>query len=1733
MNKLPGFLLWMLIIITTPGAFAQENILLITYGADSRTIEGDNDHQQEIIIRIPETVKDNLYVRIFDPDVGGVLDDKFGFHKGFDTKTRFTLYGAGQIKSEIFAADKTKDNSWHTFARFSPKEGDLKDGHYFFKLRIEGLEGDDGNVFDVAVSEFPDKNRKPGGAEIINYEPTIRLPKEGVSAEMRFFVPEDASELTVRGFDMAEAKVRVTTPFRSGLRVRASGQDEWADSKIELTEIENQRMFGLTFTGGREIPNDATFTISTQNGENLPVQLPIPVPQKNHRPVPHIRVTYLSDCYSVRFDASGSRDKDGDRLSYSWDFGDGTTDKGVRVTHRYDEQSAFEVTLVVTDDSGQVGNAASETAKIYINQPPRAKAGSPQAVSGQINAAPEQEITFDGSASEDPDGEIRYYFWMFGDSKTRFGKKVTHAFKKPGNYKVSLRVGDKSQRPCNKDTDTLNVLINARPFVNIGKNRIGAVGEILHFDAEKVYDSDGEIIKYLWEFGDDTQKEGKTVTHTYAEPGNYTVILTVEDDSGTLNSVASDKIVMVTNDPPVAEFEIRNLKLETRNRGTAGEIMTFDASTSFDRDGKIISYSWDFGDNNTSVGKKVTHAYQQPGTYHVTLTVEDDSKTSSSEHSETLPVIINDPPVAKFETRNSELETGNRGAAGEVMTFDASESFDRDGELIAYLWDFGDNSEGTGVTVTHAYQQPGTYHVRLTVEDDSETSSSQHSHSLILIVNHPPKADAGPDQLVSASAVQFDATGSQDPDGEIISYHWEFGDGSAAPDAGPSPVHVYGTPGDYTVRLTVSDDSETLSSQNSDHMKVIVNHKPIADAGPDQTGVPGQPVHFDGSASFDPDGHIRGFQWNFGNGSVSEISKKPMISHTYTTPGIYNAQLTVQDNTGHKEATDTDDLVIVINAPPVAKISSQFPILNSQLTAAPGQRITFDGKRSYDPDGEVAEYRWDFSSSDAELIETLMGPEVSKEYPDPGIYSVVLTVNDDSIAENARSQDKMLIHINHSPEASTGKNIVTCDRTIHFDGYNSADADGDPLNYSWDFGDGTPHQSGGRVIHTYKESGTYPVILTVDDGRNLENSRNVAAFTVSINQAPVADAGEDQMVCGGDVVLFSGGRSYDPEGGLLKYHWDFDDNTTAEGLNPTKVFKKGGTYQVTLTIEDDSGLECNRSSDQMVVRVTDAPIADAGKDLTVCANTEVHFDGSGSWDTDGEVNSFLWDFGDGATGGGSKPSHIYTEPGIYPVKLSITGDSTGLCDNTDTAEITVTVHESPHAVISAPFLVPVHKSVEFDGSASESNEGKIVSWKWDFGDGHSGKNVKTAHSYHKPGRYPVRLTITTDPENICNTVTAHHMIVVNGPPVANADADNFVGVNEVVVFNGSGSSDKDGAIIRYEWDFGDGETADGVEVRHRYQAGGRYLVTLKVTDDTDAENNWDTDNIRVAVNNTPQAVIETGNSELETGNSDFWACPGEKIRFSAENSSDPDGDILKSKTSHYYWDFGDGQNAEGLRVSHTYETWGKYLVTLIADDGSGVGNSQDEANERIIVNHPPMADGGPDRIVCPRETISFDGSNSTDPDSKSLTYHWDFGDGNTAQGAEATHVFEKPGSYKAYLTVTDDSGTACGTSKDMILVKVNAAPVADAGPDKEAFVGGAHDAVLFDATGSYDPDGDPLACYWDFGDGTHETGVRVFHTYVQPGTYTVRVRVRDSVKTSCSEVRDQLTVTVRQRENVQ
>ncbi|HSI99819.1 MAG TPA: PKD domain-containing protein [Patescibacteria group bacterium] len=149
-----------------------------------------------------------------------------------------------------------------------------------------------------------------------------------------------------------------------------------------------------------------------------------------------------------------------------------------------------------------------------------------------------------------------------------------------------------------------------------------------------------------------------------------------------------------------------------------------------------------------------------------------------------------------------------------------------------------------------------------------------------------------------------------------------------------------------------------------------------------------------------------------------------------------------------------------------------------------------------------------------------------------------------------------------------------------------------------------------------------------------------ASLTVTINRPPVADAGGNKEVCAGDVVVLDGSASRDPDGGLLRHQWDFGDGTGAELVNPTKTYDRGSLYPVSLTVRDESGFANDSHTDRIVVRVDESPIADAGPDQEVCAGVEVHFDGSASYDFDGVVNRFQWDFGDGATGASTTRTRI-------------------------------------------------------------------------------------------------------------------------------------------------------------------------------------------------------------------------------------------------------------------------------------------------------------------------------------------------------------------------------------------------------------------------------------------------------------------------------------------------------------
>lgn len=1759
---------------------AQEP-LFVNYGAAASIRQGDNDHHQAIYLSLPAGTSDPLYVRIFDPDT-------VNFHDQMDrrnatTVTRFSVFGGdgafvpaptdaealteaeltagARLAERTFGRDRRTDNRWVTLAEVDPAEGERVGDRVIFRLVVDALSGPNGNVYDVAVSTREDENVAPPGLEMFAYTSTIRMPRRGVLTELRFRVPDDQRTVTVGNFDAAFGEAYLTTPL-AWYPLIASGQGEWATTDITLPERDRGEIVAVTLSGGEEYPNDATFYVRDENGTLLPFELPPRLFTLNHRPIARLDVAAPEVCgRTVSFSGERTTDPEDDPLDFVWRFGDGTSEASRNATHTYAEEGRYVATLEVRDPGPQLGRGSAATVDLFLKEAPVARSdkrqlvgageetafdGSPSAAgkwrvathrwdfgdgtvlegesvsyafdapgiytvthvviddSGhacntasetfavRVNARPVaaagedrriaagEETVLDASASTDSDGALVRFLWDFGDGATGEGEVVRHAYAAPGTYMVGLTVGDDSEVANSTATDSLTIVVNDPPLPEAGADRSVAVGQTVTFDGAASRDNDGRIVGYNWDFGDGSAVAGQVVTHAYAAPGAYTVTLTVTDDSATKSASQSDTLSVRVNAPPVA------VAGEDRRIAIAEEIV-FDANASVDPDGAIVRYFWDFGDGNTATGAVAPHRYDAPGTYTVRLRVDDGSKVANSVSDDSLTVIVNDPPVPVAGPDRSV-------AIGEPVPFDGGGSFDRDGEIIAYAWEFGDGYEALGRQVEHAYAQSGHYTVTLTVNDDSTTGTATRSDTLSVRVNEPPVANAGPDQHVTASLVQFDGSGSYDRDDEIAVYLWDFGDGHTG--EGSTPNHVYAEPGTYDVTLVVTDASETIRNTAEDGMRAVVNARPIADAGPDRVATPGETLTFQGTRSLDPDGEIGAYEWDFGDGATASGS---IVRHAFDRPGTYAVQLTVRDDTGHEEAFDHAEALVFVNAPPVAEAGPD-------AAAAPGDDVRFSAAASFDSDGVIANYRWDFS----DRAEPMEGAEVTRSFAGPGVYTAQLTVTDDSGASNGVAVDSVRVAINHRPEADAGPRIVTDATTITFDGTRSLDADGDPLTYAWDFGDGASG-AGAIVTHTYATGGTYPVVLAVDDGTGLGNATARTAIDVAINRAPVAIAGENLEVCTGDIVVLDGSKSSDPEGSVLRYAWDFGDGTTSEIVNPTKSYTRGGTYPVTLTVRDDAGLGNSVSRDQIAIRVDQGPVAHAGEDMIACAGTEVQFDGTGSSDIDGVVNSFIWDFGDGDSGGGETPVHIYEHPGDYRVFLTIEGEKAGICSTRSTDEVEVKIIEGPVAIISAPSVAPIQDTVTFDGSASHMADGKITAYAWDFGDGTTATGASASHRYAAPGAYAVSLTLQSDSTSpSCQTVSARHLIRVNAAPVASAGEDKHIAAGEETVFDASASHDPDGGIVAYEWDFGDGTTASGIAVRHRYADPGAYTAKLVVRDEADLANSSAEDVITVTVNPAPLPAID----------GPAVACVAETVAWQAGGLSDGGA---------WRWMFGDGAVAESAEASHAYRNPGRYSLVLVADDGKGRANSVQQRTKVVHVNQPPFAEAGPDRMVCPGDTVRFDAGASRDLDGAIAAYRWDFGDGATAHGVNAEHAYARPGAYTVSLTVVDDAGSGCSATTDTMTVTVNAPPVADGGGDREAWVGGANDAILLDGTGSHDPDGHALTYEWQIGGEVGETGARVRTTLPAAGEIPVTLTVRDPSGLACGAASDTFTILARPR----
>jgi PKD repeat protein len=638
----------------------------------------------------------------------------------------------------------------------------------------------------------------------------------------------------------------------------------------------------------------------------------------------------------------------------------------------------------------------------------------------------------------------------------------------------------------------------------------------------------------------------------------------------------------------------------------------------------------------------------------------------------TSPVNITPTPPVAVAGPNQNVTTN------QVVYFDATGSYDSDMDELLHKWDFGDGNESVWAYVSyklsHIYTVPGNYTATLSVTDAMFTDTD----TCIIHVNSPPVADAGPYQNVKVDqVVMFDGNKSYDPDGDTLTYKWDFGDGNSTDWQSQSNTsHIYKKlpiilPW-FTVTLTVSDGF--LTDTDTCTVRVTVNSAPVADAGPNQYGKVDQDVIFDGTTSYDQDGDKLTYKWDFGDGNSTNWLNQSNTSHAYNKSGYYNVTLTVSDGF----STDTDICSVSITEAKVnrAPVADAGPNLNGTVY----QNITFDASNSYDPDGDTLTYRWYFG--DYKQSGWISSSTTTHSYNNEKNYTAILEVFDGQLNDT----DTCVVSIkaqsgNQAPVASAGiDQNVTVNQTVNFNGAGSSDPNNDPLSFRWYFGDGsfTGWENISTAQHTYTTTGFYNVTLIVSDGLLTDSDECYINVMVpeKNNSAPVANAGSDQYVKVWQKVDFDGGNSYDPDNDPLKYQWKYGDGGSTGWLTSSKTshyYSKSGNFTVTLTVSDGSLTD----SDTCMVHVSTAnqsnspPVANAGPDQFVFVNDTVYFNGSGSFDTDNDPLTYRWFFGDGMTTGWKTTfytTHKYYNASVYNVTLTV---SDGKATDSDSCLIIV------------------------------------------------------------------------------------------------------------------------------------------------------------------------------------------------------------------------------------------------------------------------------------------------------------------------------------------------------------------------------------------------------------------------------------------------------------------------------
>ncbi|MBC7539823.1 MAG: PKD domain-containing protein [Bacteriovorax sp.] len=1111
------------------------------------------------------------------------------------------------------------------------------------------------------------------------------------------------------------------------------------------------------------------------------------------------------------------------------------------------------------------------------------------------------------------------------------------------------------------------------------------------------------------------------------------------------------------------------------------------SSTSTDPDApndSIQSYSWNFGDQSSLANTStVTHNFSKGGNKNISLTVTD-SFGGTNTVTKSIAVRDNFPPVASLSCSTNSL----------LAACNALASYDPEGQAITFKFEYSDSfvETNTNGISTHAYPLAGLYTVKLTVTDS--LGASTLATTQVQAVKPPNQLptiklncnSSRPNYLVC------NGLGSTDSDGSIVSYQYSFDDGSSETRADENSIaHQFSQSGVHSVVLTTIDNDGGVSTLTKT-FSVLKNIDPIANFSCTDTAV--RTIRCT-STSSDSDGVIANTTWTLDDGSsFSGVN----FEHAFSNDLAHVINLKVIDDLGATAFIEKNISVKSNSAPVAAFTCTKTGVLQIHCT-----------NNSTDAEETLTNFNWTLDDGTVYTTKDF-DHTFNKRAQDVAIssHTVTLLATDSQglTSTLSKSVDVTLEALTSLPRGyfkvymeGTNVNLHSTIIKTQFDIKRA---------YYTVYGTSSTPLQTVEITEFYANTinkinlgamGQYKIVMTAIDMRDqvftTARSFNLTEDTFSL--APFVDVRSSQSATRTIYLSLNPSFDYDDYFFISDFTIDMGDGVQKQIVDDTFLtytYAQAGTYKLTITARTIHGTETTITRS---ITVTDADVPLQKPDPTFVYEIysyaqNVSFYNEKSGTPNGEISSYVWDFGDNSTATGETQAHFYA-PGSYIVSLTVT-DTAGM-KATQTQKITILAEGTDviahlDCALAAPF-VDVDQMCEVV-ALDKLKDISTVRVMW----GNNTTSTLTTpydavqglyyptKKYTAAGTYAVKLIVTTNRGVVATTTRS--ITLTSRPPVATLQC--FTN-NLLANCNALASYDPKGGPLTYKFNYQDGfvETnATGVS-SHAYQAAGLYNVSVTVSDNTGLSS-IATTSVQMVV---PQNILPVAQLNCISNRPNTIAC-------NAGPSYDPDGFITSAK-----YEFDDGiviSYDKDFFFEHKFLNGGNHSIKLSVIDNSG-GQTTILKEFDIIQNQFPVIN-----LACISNTkyLVECFTDSHDNDGNIVSVRWFANDIELSViGSSLTKTFENLQNVIIKVIVSDDLNGSSEASFNVI-VKQNTAPIASINCFQD------NNKINCNSLGSFDPDGGIQNIAWDFGDGTNSNGEFANHEYNELGQHLITLTVTDN-----------------------